>query len=186
MSRATEMSPSTTRVLRIAGWSLAAILLTLPAVAMQFDSGVDWSAGDFVFAAIAFGIVGGLLELTARASASLAYRIGAAVALATAFLTIWITLAVGIIGAEDDPRNLAYFGVVGIGACSAVTALGNPRALARAMRATAGVQLLIGLLHLTGTAQQAVMIDGFFAMTWFVSGALFARAARERETAAAA
>jgi len=179
LTRAIEMSPATTRALRVAGWSLAAGLLALPAVAMQFTEEVDWSAGDFLFAAIVFAIVGGLLELAARTSASLAYRVGAAVAVATGLLTVWITLAVGIVGAEDDPRNLVYFAVVGIAACSAVTALGNPRALARAMWATAAAQVLVGLLHLTGTAQPAVPIDGFFALTWFVAGALFARAARE-------
>jgi hypothetical protein len=180
MTQAIEMSPATTRALRIAGWSLAAGLLALPAVAMQFTDKVDWSGSDFVFAAIVFAIVGGLLELAARASASLAYRVGAAMAVATGFLTIWITLAVGIVGAEDNPQNILYFGIVGMGTCVAVAARGDPRALARGMGATAAFQGLVCLIHVIDGVYPAVMIDGFFTMTWLTAGALFARAARER------
>ena len=180
MTRALEMSPATTRALRIAGWSLAAGLLVLPAVAMQFTEEVDWTGGDFAFAAIMFGAVGGLLELAARASASLAYRVGAAMAVATGLLTIWITLAVGIVGSEDNPQNILYFGIVGMGICVAIAALGDPRALARGMRATAGFQGLVCLIHVIDGVYPAVMIDGFFTMTWLTAGALFARAARER------
>jgi hypothetical protein len=180
MTQAIEMSPATTRALRIAGWSLAAGLLALPAVAMQFTEEVDWSAGDFLFAAIVFAIVGGLLELAARASASLAYRVGAAMAVATGFLTIWITLAVGIVGAEDNPQNILYFGIVGMGTCVTVAALGDPRALARGMWATAAFQGLVCLIHVIDGVYPPVTIDGFFTMTWLTAGALFARAARER------
>jgi hypothetical protein len=180
MTQAIEMSPATTRALRIAGWSLAAGLLALPAVAMQFTDEVDWSAGDFLFAAIVFAIVGGLLELAARASASLAYRVGAAMAVATGFLTIWITLAVGVVGTEDNPQNILYFGIVGMGICVAGAALGDPRALARGMRVTAAFQGLVCLIHVIDGVYPGVMIDGFFTMTWLTAGALFARAARER------
>jgi hypothetical protein len=180
MTQAIEMSPATTRALRIAGWSLAAGLLALPAVAMQFTEEVDWSGSDFVFAGLMFAIVGGLLELAARASASLAYRVGAAMAVATGLLTIWITLAVGIVGAEDNPQNILYFGIVGMGTCVAVAALGDPRALARGMWATAAFQGLVCLIHVIDGVYPAVTIDGFFTMTWLTAGALFARAARER------
>jgi hypothetical protein len=181
MTQAIEMSPATTRALRIAGWSLAAGLLALPAVAMQFTDEVDWSAGDFLFAAIVFAIVGGLLELAARASASLAYRVGAAIAVATGFLTIWITLAVGIVGAEDNPQNILYFGIVGMGTCVTVAALGDPRALARGMWATAAFQGLVCLIHVIDGVYPAVSFDGVFTLTWLTAGALFARGARVRE-----
>ena len=80
MSSAIEMSPATTRALRITGWSFAAGLLALPAIAMQFTDEVNWSGSDFVFAAIMFGTVGGLLELAGRASSNLAYRVAVAAA----------------------------------------------------------------------------------------------------------
>ena len=90
-----DMSQQTTRILRIAGWSTAILLLIAPAIAMQFEgNGVNWTAGDFIFAGVIFAIVGGLFELTARASANFAYRIAVVMAVACGFLQIWINLAV--------------------------------------------------------------------------------------------
>lgn len=36
------------------------------------------------------------------------YRIGAAVALGAAFFEVWMNLAVGIVGSEDNPVNLGF------------------------------------------------------------------------------
>ena len=181
MNLSTEMSARTTRTLRIFGWSGAALLLLAPAIGMQFEgSGVDWSAGDFIFAAVAFGVVGGLLELAARTTSNLAYRVATASAIMCAFLQVWITLAVGIIGSEDNPANWTYLAVPFVAIVGAIVALGDPRALARAMRATAVFQGLVCLVHLIDGIYPAVMIDGFFTMTWLTAGALFARAVQER------
>ena len=46
------------RILRIAGWGFAAILLLLPAIAMQFTSEVDWDARDFIVMGALIGMVG--------------------------------------------------------------------------------------------------------------------------------
>lgn len=182
MTQAIEMSSATTRALRIAGWSLAAGLLALPAIAMQFTKEVDWSASDFVFAALIFGTVGGLLELAARASASLAYRVAVAAAVGCAFLQIWINLAVGIIGNEDNSANWTYFAVVFMAAAGAIVALGDPRALKRGMLAAAGAQFIFSIIHaLNGTPTP--IIDGFFILIWVLAARLFARAAKEREAA---
>ena len=70
---------------RVAGWSIPALLLMLPAVAMQFTSEVNWTAGDFIFAAIMFATVGLAFELIVRTSDSLAYRFGAGLAVIGAF-----------------------------------------------------------------------------------------------------
>lgn len=178
--QAIEMSPATTRALRIAGWSLAAGLLALPAVAMQFTEEVDWSASDFVFAALMFGTVGGLLELAARASASLAYRVAVAAAVGCAFLQIWINLAVGIIGNEDNSANWTYFAVVFMAAAGAIVALGEPRGLKRAMLAAAGAQFIFSIIHAVDGTPTAI-IDAFFILIWLLAARLFARAAKERE-----
>ena len=37
---------------RIAAWSVAALVLLIPLIAMQFTDEVNWSGGDFVFAAL--------------------------------------------------------------------------------------------------------------------------------------
>ena len=97
---------------RIIGWGGAAALLLTPLVAMQFTSEVDWSLADFVVMGAMMLAVGVPIELAVRASDSLAYRLGAALALITGFLLIWVNLAVGVIGNEDNPMNLMFFGVV--------------------------------------------------------------------------
>lgn len=179
-----DMSPGTTRFLRIAGWSLAALLLALPAIAMAFGvEGVLWTAGDFAFAAAIFALVGGLFELAARSSANLAFRIAVVASVLCAFLQVWINLAVGIIGNEDDPANWTYFAVVFIAATGAIVALGNPRGLMRMSLAAAGAQVLFSILHaMNGTPTP--IIDGFFAMLWLLAARLFHRAALQQESAA--
>ncbi|MFN6936376.1 MAG: hypothetical protein ACK4NZ_14645 [Tsuneonella sp.] len=179
----TDMSLRTERFLRRAGWFAAAALLTLPAIAMQFTGEVNWTASDFIFAGVVFAIVGGLFELTARASTNLAFRIGAVAAVACGFLQIWINLAVGIIGNEDNSANWTYFAVVFMAAAGAITALGNPRSLVRAMLAAAGAQVLFSIVHaVNGTPTP--FIDGFFTMLWLLAARLFHRAALQREASA--
>lgn len=173
-----DMSDATTRRLRIGGWSLAAALLALPAVAMRFDSGVHWSAGDFALAAVMFGIVGGLFELAARASRNLAFRLAVVLAVGCGFLQIWINLAVGIIGSEDNPANWTYFAMIPAAITAAVTARGQPGALARGMAALAGLQAAFSLLHLVD-GHMTLPIDALFTLMWLLSARLFRTAAQQ-------
>ncbi len=184
MTKTLDMSPATTKHLRAAGWSLACVLIALPAIAMQFDgSGVHWTGGDFLFAAVAVALVGGLLEIAARASSNLAFRLGAAVAVLTGLLTVWSNLAVGIVGEPENPLNLVYFAVIAVACAGAVTAGASAERLTRAMIVTAVVQAFICLVHVADRVAPALAIDAFFALTWFAAGLLFARAARQQASA---
>lgn len=167
------------RVLRLAGWSVAALLLLLPLVAMQFTAEVDWTGSDFVFAAVLIGGTGALFELTVRMSRNLFYRAGMGVALAAAFLTVWANGAVGMIGDEDNPYNLVFAGVLLIALLGA--ALGRFRAagLAKATAAAALAQALAGAGGLAADPRGAVFSMGFAAF-WLAAAASFARAARDR------
>src|SRR5688572_1498884 len=78
-------------------WVAAALALLTPVVAMRFTDEVAWTTFDFAFAAGMLGGVGLGLELVFRKSASTAYRIAAAIALAAGLLIVWITGAVGIV-----------------------------------------------------------------------------------------
>lgn len=98
--------------LRHAGWTLAALLLCAPLVAMQFTNEVDWDETDFIVAGIIIGGIGLMAEFLVRISRDGFYRAGAACALAAVFLTVWSNLAVGIIGSEDNMYNVWYFGLV--------------------------------------------------------------------------
>lgn len=180
MTQAILMSDRSTRNLRIAGWSLAATLLAAPLIAMQFEgSGVNWDPTDFAFAAIMFAIVGGLFELGARASKSLAYRAAVVLAVACGFLQIWINLAVGIIGNEENAANITYFVVVLLAVCTAAVARGEARLMARAMVVTLAIQALFCAVHLI-EGHFTVVIDLFFVALWLLSSRLFARAANEQ------
>ncbi len=71
------------------------------------------------------------------------YRWAVGLALAAALIMVWISLAVGIIGSEDNPANLMYVGVLAVGFVGAIIARLRPRGMARAMFATAIAQTLV-------------------------------------------
>lgn len=171
---------------RIAGWGFAAALIVTPAVAMQFTSEVKWTALDFVFAAVMIGGTGLLIELAVRRSRNWAYRGGAALALAAAFLLVWINAAVGIVGGEDNPANLVFPAIVAIAAVGTLLARARPSGMARTMLVTAAAQALTGAAVFAfgiastqppGPVGLLVLIEGFAAM-WLGSALLFRRAAR--------
>ena len=120
-------------------------------------------------------------------SGRMACRAGAAVALATGFLEVWMNLAVGIVGSTDNAQNQGFFGVVvAAGACAFVAKL-RPDGMARAMLATAGVQALLGLMVATAPITARVepmgpsgvlMLTGMFTALWLVSAGLFHMSAR--------
>jgi hypothetical protein len=88
----TLMSRPTARKI---GWSLAALLLLMPAFGMAFSTGFDWGPGDFLAAALLIGITGLGLELAARLPGRT--RLVAAAAVIGTMLLIWAELAVGIL-----------------------------------------------------------------------------------------
>jgi hypothetical protein len=178
---------------RIAPWAIAALLLLLPLVAMQFTDEVAWDETDFiVFGAMLAGACGAW-ELAARMTGSAAYRAAVGVAVAAAFILVWMNLAVGIIGSEDNSANLMYGGVLAVAIVGAVIAGFQARGMARALVATALAQALAGMIALiagwgsTGAnwPQVIVVLTLFFAALWLISAWLFRKAAREQTPAGA-
>jgi len=107
---------------RLIVWAVVvALILLIPLVAMQFTSEVNWTLSDFVFAGVLLFGAGLTYEL-ARKAGGIAYRAAVGVALAAAFLLVWINGAVGIIGNEDNPANLMYGGVLAVGIIGAMIA----------------------------------------------------------------
>lgn len=172
---------------RIAGWSVPAILLLLPAAAMQFTDEVKWGPGDFLAIGTVLAVAGGIVELGARVSRHFAYRLGMFVAVVTGVLMVWINLAVGILGNEDDPANLLFFGVLTVAAAGSWAAKFQPAGMARAFQATTAVQLWVGLLIATAGPAGGPMPDrvrplvliGAFALLWLFAALLFGKVARE-------
>jgi 4-amino-4-deoxy-L-arabinose transferase-like glycosyltransferase len=171
---------------RLIGWAIPVGLLMVPWLAQW-----PWTTSDFILAGAMFGIVGGTFELAVRASGNLAYRGGVAVALATAFLLVWINLAVGIIGNEDNPLNLMFFGVIAAALVGAIVARFRADGMARAMTGAAIIQGLIGAGVFTAGAGESeppgpigiLLLIEFFAVAWLVSAWLFRRAARDERGA---
>lgn len=82
--------------LRIGAWGLAAALLLLPLLAMQVSSDVNWSAGDFIAAALLLGGAGLALEATLRFVHGTKARIVVGLVVLAALPLLWAELAVGL------------------------------------------------------------------------------------------
>jgi hypothetical protein len=171
----------------MAAWAAAALILLLPWVAMQFTDEVAWDLADFaVFGALLIG-VGVTYELAARMTGNTAYRAAVGVALAAAFLLVWVNGAVGIIGSEDNNANLMYGGVLGVGIIGAVLARFRPHGMARALFAMALAQAVVAVIALiAGSGSpgsgplEIVGLNGFFIVLFVGSALLFRKAARGR------
>lgn len=169
---------------RIAGWALLACLLLIPLVAMQFTDEVVWTALDFVVMSVLLALVGLGFELAVRLSGDLVYRAAFGLAVLGGFLLIWASLAVGIIGTEDNPANAGYLAVLAAGVLGAVAARGHPPGMAVTMLAAASVQALIATVAMAmdlgqpwnGPLEIAVP-NGFFIILFMVSSGLFLIAA---------
>jgi hypothetical protein len=165
---------------RIAVWGAAAFLLLLPLVAMQVTTEVTWTGSDFaVFGAMLVAACGSY-ELAARMTGNTAYRAAVGVAIVAAFLLVWVNLAVGIIGSENDPANLLFGGVLGVGLVGALVARFEPQGMARALIATALAQALVAVIALIAESGPLLMLTGCFVALWLLSAWLFRKAAREQ------
>ena len=171
---------------RIAAWAVAALLLMLPLIAMQFSDQVDWKAADFVVFGAMLAGVGVTFELAAAYTGNTMYRIAVGVAVVSAFVLVFVNLAVGVIGTENNTANLMYGGVLAVGVIGAVVARFQPGGMAQAMIATAVAQALVAAIALiarfgsTGPAWplDILMFTGALTSMWLLSAWLFRKAAR--------
>lgn len=165
------------RWLRPLAWSAAVALVLAPLVAMQFTREVNWTASDFLFAAVLVGGVGLAFEAVVRVSRDRAYRAGAALTLCACFFLTWSNLAVGYIGSEDNPYNLWFFGVVAIVLLGAMLSGLRPRGMALTAAAAGVAHAVIGAV---GFAQDTRTgpITLVFVAVWLGSARLFQIAAR--------
>lgn len=124
--------------------------------------------------------------LAKRRANNTTYRFAIGVALAAAFLLVWVNGAVGIIGNENNDANMMFFGVLLVGLVGAIIARLRPRGMARAMYATALAQALVAVIALAANLELAgpswpwdvLVLTGFFTVLWLFSARLFRKAAR--------
>jgi hypothetical protein len=166
------------------------LLLMIPFVAMQFSSEVDWSLFDFfVTGFLLFGTGFTYVLLTTKTNNG-AYKAGVAVGLFAGLFLIWANLAVGIIGSENNPVNLLYFGVIAIGIIGGFVSRFRPRGLSFTLFLMAAVIGLIAvgiLIYIFSQNNDFTLIDtirflgahGLFIALFLTSGLLFRRVAKD-------
>lgn len=164
--------------LRAVLWGSLLAVFAIPVVAkLVAGPTMLWTGGDFVVAAVALAILGLLIEGGCRLSDSWSYRIAAFGAALGAFMLVWINLAVGFIGNEDNPLNLAFFAML------AVVLLGG-----FVTRFRAGA--MSGLMVFCAAAQASILLvgqqewgfewvaTGVFCAGWLALATLFRQAAK--------
>lgn len=166
---------------RIAVWGVAALLLLLPAIAMRFTSEVVWDETDFIVFGAMLGLALAAYEFVARLRGNTPYRIGFGLAIATSIFLVWVNLAVGIIGSENNAANLMYVGVLAVVAAGAFASSCTADGMKRTLMAAAVLQALIAGIALAGDMglgdpnwpKDMLGATGLFVGLWLVSAGLF-------------
>jgi hypothetical protein len=158
---------------RLVIWSGTAALMALPVLAIRAAERTPSDPGDYIFLALLLTGVGLAYELAARVPDRSTYLAACGAAAAAALLSVWINLAVGIIGSEDNPANLIYASVIVVALGGVFLARLEPRAMARAMTAAATAQLLAFVIALSAGHGFTGPITVFFTALWLIAAWLF-------------
>lgn len=169
------------------------LVLLIPLIAMQFSDEVVWTLSDFIIAGtLIFGTGFTYILVTRllspRMGDDILYRVAVGFALFTGLFLIWINGAVGIIGSEDNPVNILYFGVIAVGIIGAFIARFQPHGMVFTMFAMALAQTLIAAIALIGGFYQSppstvfhiLGVNGFFVMLFVIAALLFRHTAQEQ------
>lgn len=163
------------------------IVLLIPLVAMQLSQDVIWTASDFITAGALLFITGLTYRLITFKWSNMAYKAAVGLSLLSALFLIWVNLAVGIIGSENNAINLLYFGVIGIGIAGAFMAHAKPLGMSLTMLTVAAAQIIVtlfalisGMQHVSGSSiTEIIGINSFFVIVFMFSALLFKYAHRQ-------
>lgn len=179
-SAAQSARPWRRAVWRRAVWGTGGAILLGATVANRTVDGFNWTAGDFVAAASILGTVGLAYEVAARRTSGAAQRAAICLAILGAFLTVWINLAVGIIGEPGNRANLLFGVVVSLGAIGAALVRFQPGGMERVMAALAALMLLLAVGMAAMRLAPAAVLALFVCSLWGLSALLFRRAGAVR------
>ena len=165
---------------RIAGWGALLALFLLPLIAMQLTAEVDWTGRDFVFVALLLAFLGLSVEFAVHGARSGPMRFGLLLAALAAVLTVWGNAAMGIIGAEDEPLNIAFPLMVAGGLLASAVSRFRPRAMQAITTVLAVAQIVMGVVATQAMPGHGVEwgLLGFFALLWGGASLAFRRASR--------
>jgi len=169
---------------------ITGLILLIPLVAMQYTEEVVWDLNDFIAAGILLFGTGLMYLLITRKAVNITYRVAAGLALVSGFLLIWVNLAVGILGSEDNPANLLYGVVLAIGFLGAVISRFKPKGMAVTLFIMALAQMLVPVIAMfiwkpeTFSPEESIAgvvgVNVFFFMLFIGSALLFRNSAREQ------
>lgn len=157
------------------------LLLLVPLIAMQFTSEVNWSVSDFIVAGVLLLGCGLLLERAWSRTGNFAHRLAYGLAIFTGLLLIWVNLAVGLIGSEDNSVNLLYGLVLLTEVFGSLVVRFRPQGMFRVLLLTAAVQTSIPVIALlAGWMRHAYLpfelgANALFVLLFVVSAQLFNR-----------
>jgi hypothetical protein len=168
-------------------WFLVpAVPLLVPLVAMLFTAEVQWTVFDFVAAYVLFTGTGLAYRLVTSGATSRKYRAAAALAVLGGLSLVWVNLAVGFIGDEDNPANLLYGGVLAVGVLGAVLSRLQARGLARTLYAAAAWQSLVPVVawlvwrpNFDANVAKIFLLNSGWVLLFAVAGLLFAQSAED-------
>lgn len=167
--------------------SLAPVpVLLLALIGNKYIDGWNWTFSDFAFAWVVIAAATLVYKLLATSpTATLAYRLGAGLAVLAGFFIFWFTAAVQIIG-EENPANVFYLGVILIGLTGVGLSRFRSTGLAKAAFATAAATFLVPVIAVfawpsdfsPGVAK-VFLLNGVFVLMFTGAGLLFRHAARQ-------
>jgi hypothetical protein len=168
---------------------IVCLILLLPLWGNFNVEGCNWSPFDFVAAFIVLFGAGSVFEWIASKGGTSDYRVAVGVACATGLVLLWINMAVGLIGSDDNPANLMYLMVLALAFSGACLAGFESRGTSRALFVTAAAQALVPVMALIfnpddfspGVAR-VFLLNSLFVAMWIVSALLFRYAGRPRTT----
>jgi GNAT superfamily N-acetyltransferase len=158
----------------------------VPGERLASNAAVAWDWFDFAAAGALLAGAALVFRMAAAKAGDVAYRAAVGVALATAFILVWLMGAVGIVGVEGDRADLMYLGVLAVGIIAATLARFQPQGMARALLATALAQALVAAIALIAGKHEApissvyeiVGLNGSFVALFIGSAWLFRNAER--------
>ncbi|MBO6793810.1 MAG: hypothetical protein JJ895_07865 [Balneolaceae bacterium] len=177
-------SPSSLSEAVIAPAVGAFLIIMIPLIAMQFTSEVVWTTSDFIIAWTILFSIGFAFQAIGKRAKNSSYKFATGIAAFTTLFVIWSNLAVGIIGNEDNPLNLMYFGVVLLMVFGSYIAQLKAKAMSKVLFASAVLHALVSIIGLSIFSTQnpgytivnIAIINVVLVTMWAVSGLLYGKA----------